>query len=139
MTEIVRLPLTASDAEILQVVRDWCARLAAEDYEGALSMVRHDDWTPQMLRDCISTYAGWHKVSEGEPGCRVTPLVAGCNAPSGEQYHNEVWHPSEGSIVPRQVLFDLPINGAWSTLTAMFEVIEEGGKLVLHFEEAHVM
>ena len=63
MTDVVRLTLNASDEEILQVVRDWCARLAVEDYAGALSMVLHDaEWTPEMFRDLISTHAGWHEL-----------------------------------------------------------------------------
>ena len=49
-TAMVRFAQDASDEDILTVVRRWSDTLAAEDYEGALTMIRAPGWTADLLQ-----------------------------------------------------------------------------------------
>lgn len=137
-TRLIRLPLEASDQQILNAVRTWCAALAAEDYEGALSMVRSTEWTVEKLQKTIEGYDGYDK--SGEYPHRLSPLDTAEYRPGDEPVNNP-WprhevDRDEGFI---SVWFDLPLDGYWSNLTATFYVEREGQDTVLELEMVHVM
>ncbi|EJN04238.1 hypothetical protein [Phyllobacterium sp. YR531] len=137
-TKLIRLPLEASDQQILNAVRTWCAALAAEDYEGARSMVRAPGWTAEKLRKTIEGYDGYNQ--SGEYPHRLSPLDTAEYRPGDEPVNNP-WprhevDRDEGLI---SVWFDLPLDGYWSDLTATFSVETEGHATVLYLDMVHVM
>jgi hypothetical protein len=135
---IARLPVSATDQEILGAVRDWAHALAAQDYERAYGMTAHDGyhaWSASLIRAVIEGYG----LAEAHPAgpFRVTPLedAKGGPRPRHEVHRHERAAP-DGIVA--EVWFDLPLNGEWSDLTATFAVHPVGDDLVLCLNEIHV-
>lgn len=126
------LPLNATDAQILDAVRQWAAALAAEDYAGALAMVEaRSHWTPELLRTVITHYGSVEPMRDGST-YRVTSLSAAQGGPSPR-------HEVDRDDDRISVWFDLPLNGQWSDLTATFDVVPRNGQLVLVLDDVTVM
>ena len=137
-SEVVRLPRSATDEQILTVVRRWADLLAAEQYDRAYGMTAHNSyhqWSPGLMRDVIEGYGlpephhrGPFRVSPvatATGGARARRKVTRRAAPAHDGEVGEVW-------------FDLPLNGEWSDLTATFTIHELNGEVVLCLEEIHV-
>jgi hypothetical protein len=126
------LPRNASDSQILDAVRAWADALAAEDYAGALALVDAlPHWTPELLQTVVTNYGSVDAMRDGST-YRVTPLDAARGGPSPR---HEV--DRDGDRI--SVWFDLPLNGAWSDLTATFDVVRRDGGLVPVLEDVTVM
>lgn len=134
----VHLPPTAADADILGVADRWAAALAAEDYGAAYGMTAHEPdfaWTPALIGNVINGYGS----PEPHPGgpFRVTDLET---AKGGPAPRHEVQWFDPVAIAGRLgvVWFDLPLNGAWSDLTATFAIWRPEDQIVLALNEIHV-
>ena len=126
------LPPDASDSQILDAVRAWADALAAEDYAGALALVdARPHWTAELLRTVITNYGSVEPNRDGTT-YRVTSLGG---ARGGPEPRHEV--DRDGDRI--SVWFDLPLNGAWSDLTATFDVIRRDGGMSLVLDDVHVM
>lgn len=141
----VKLPLAASDSDILMIVRRWCEKLVMEDYDAALSIVKHQAYmTPALLRTLVETYGSPDPPVEGEHRYKVTPLESARYRPGDEPVNNPfprhiVERNPDEVRAPIEVWFDMPLDGYWSDLTAIFDVVQEDGMLVLMFDDLHVM
>ena len=71
-------------------------------------------------------------------------VVTAIERTPGKNPQREVhrWEPpvirSSGAVARGDVLFNLPLNGAWSDLTARFELQQRHGALFLVLEEIQV-
>src|SRR5262245_21283425 len=82
------IPISASDNEIKQVVRDWLAVLADENYDLAVEMMAPEipegsgsvntkqfaSWTPELLRDVINNYGIPEPIKGQEQVYKVVPI-----------------------------------------------------------------
>jgi hypothetical protein len=133
----VGLRAEASDAEVLRVVEAWIDDLARGDYAGAFARTRHDPyygWTPELIARVVGGYGS----PDAHPSA-VRYAVTDRAAARGRPHYREV--DRDGALPPvvARVWHDLPLNGAWSDLTATFRVersADDGLDVIL--EEIHV-
>jgi hypothetical protein len=132
------MPLTAtsSNAEILAAVESWVETLALGNYELALRQVEPDsdeDWTPELLRAVIAGY-GLPEPHPSGSTFRVTPPGSAIGGPPRRTVERIDVPPGALACIEH----DLPLNGAWSDLTATFVLRSQsvGAKLLL--QEVHV-
>jgi hypothetical protein len=141
------LPADANDEQVFSVVRDWCEKLAAEDYSGAFFMTEHKfDMTPWQLKAEIEDY-WWEQPSADNPVHKVTSPVT-AQIRSGEENilpsnrWGIDWSEKPLPHAPRYlgyIHYDLPLNGFWSKLTAEFDLNMRSNGIVLELESVHVM
>ena len=139
-----KIPLTATDDEILGVVREWAAALANSDYEAAFALTDQDpyhQWTPELIKAVIQGYGLPEPRRDGQV-FRVTPMdsAKGGAQPRHAVEYFDVPRFIEGTdqMVIGEVWFDLPVNGEWSDLTANFEVRRDKTGILLVLNEIHV-
>ncbi len=126
------LPLNASDSQILDAVQDWAACLVAENYGEALALIdARPHWTPELLRTVITNYGSIEPMRDGSK-YRVTPLSTAHGGPTPR-------HEVDRAHDRISVWYDLPLNGEWSDLTAIFDVIKKENVLSLMLVDVHVM
>jgi hypothetical protein len=140
---MIVLSSAADDAAILGVARQWVAALAAGDFDGAFAMTAHDPyyaWSPNLMRRVIAGYGLPEPTPDGVEH-RVTPEATAQGGPTPR--HEVTWYSepralADGRRVVAQVWYDLPMDGAWSDLTATFEVLRDTTGTVLVLNEIHV-
>ncbi len=140
---MIRIPQLASKHDVLVAVRQWVHSLAVDDYEAAFAQTYHgptEHWTPELMHTIIANYGSPTPYEDGQL-FHVTPLE-GVRA-NGEKPTQDVqWLDSvsdrQSPIVGR-VWFDLPLNGEWSDLTAIFNIRTNDNDLVLELDDIHVL
>ena len=131
------LPITASDEDILQAVREWVDLLVSERYMDAFAYLYHpteEYWTPDLIRIVITNYGSIEPHQDGR-----TFKVTSLRMATGEftPYHEcEITRDAETS---GNIWIDLPLNGQWSDLTAILDFHAINGEIVLHLNDIHVM
>ena len=137
------LPIGSSDDEILALIRAWAAALAEGNFNRAYALTAHDPyyhWTPDLIRDVIAGYGVPRSQANGLAH-RVTALAT---ATGPIKPRHEVRRFSEprslgaGIAAIGEVWFDLPLDGAWSDLTATFEIQRTEEHLRLVLNDIHV-
>jgi len=134
----VLLRSSATDNDILSLVKRWVDALAREDYGSAYNMTAHEpyyEWTPQLIREVIEGYGLPDPHPDGP--FKVTPLKSakGDLAPRHEVDRFDSPYAS-GAI--GEVWFDLPLNDEWSDLTATFAIYRLDSNIVIALNEIHV-
>lgn len=132
------LPPDATDDDLLAAAREWVSLLVDQDYEAATAFIYQPNphasfaWTPDRIQTLINNYGSTQPMLDGRKFV-VTPLA---DAREGSTPTHEVHRvgATEGDI-----WFDLPLNGQWSDLTALFNFIPHEGHIVLQLEDIHVM
>ncbi len=134
----VRLAPDAADADILRIANRWAALLAEEDYGAAYGMTAHEPdfaWTPALIGTVINGYGSPEPHPDGP--FRVTDLEAATGGPT-PRHAVEWFDPVANAGRLGSVWFDLPLNGAWSDLTATFAIWKPDDRIVLALNEIHV-
>jgi len=127
------LPKSASDGDILDLIRRWVELLAGGRYAEALQLLdARSHWTPELLERVIRNYGSPDPTADGST-YRVTSLAT---ATDDLRPRHEIERYSSGRA---SVLFDLPLNGRWSDLTACFDVEEGPTGLRLVLDDVHVL
>ncbi len=149
--ETRHIVLSERTAEAVRVIVErWVGLLVGRKHEEALAMLAsprplldapsaETGWTPESLAQVIQNY-GSVEPREDRTTFIVTPVATAMgDGPRFEVRWLEKpvgcgWGASIG-----HAHFDLPLNGAWSDLTATFDILEteEGLSLALH--DVHVM
>jgi hypothetical protein len=132
-----RFAVDASDDELLATVDEWVELLVQERYDDALANMRaREHWTSDLLRQVISGY-GFSEPHPSGSRFRVTsPKEA-----SGRQHYRRVDRWTEANAIGAigVILYDLPLNGKWSDVTALFDILASSGPLVLELDDIHVL
>ncbi len=134
-----RLPVLSSapsDEEILTAVEAWIDDLAAGDYQAAFDRTAHDPyyaWSAELIQAVISGYG----LPEAHPSGEVFIVSRRANA-TGQPAHRLVDRAAATPDEVAEVWYDLPLNGAWSDLTATFSVQRRAGHVVLVLQQIHV-
>jgi hypothetical protein len=138
---MIRLPRNASDEQILDVIRAWVELLAQERYEEAFQMLLYhpaEHWSPELIKTIITNY-GFIEPREDGATFKVTSLK---DNPEGQPFHGVEWYgddPNGPTEYLGMAAFILPLNGEWSDVTAMFDIVEEDGELGLELDDIHVL
>lgn len=130
---MVILPADASDETILALVRQWVNFIASDRMESAQDLLDTNDvereWSPSLIRELLSRY---------EPP-RVTCVEAAQVGDLVPRHTVDRWASDTDSTRIGTVEFDLPLDGFWSDLTAIFWVKFHPEGLVLELYDIHVM
>lgn len=136
------LPHDASDEDILKVVREWVELLAQNRYEEAFALTGYastDEWSPELLHLLTANYGDLEPRQDGET-FEVTSLYDNPILPAGRKssYQDVEWQPENRGCVG-WVHFDLPLDGEWSDLTAVFKINQVTDGLALELQTIHVL
>lgn len=158
-----KLPLTASDEEVKEVVRHWVALLAEEDYAAAVEMISPEvlpangsvdfkdaaEWTPELVQAVINHFGTPEPIEGEEHIYTVVPVVVDGDDSLQEDFEKRL-QVDRGSFCQfgqeyvGGVHVGLPLaheEGEWvSDLTARFFLrpLDEN-EMVLVLEDIHVM
>ena len=139
---MITLPANASDNEILYVVRRWVDLLANGEFDEAQALLIRDgaerDWPPELVAELIISYELPPAVDTGEKA-RVTKIGDARVADIHPHPFVARWEKSGRPGVIGDVHFDLPINGIWSDLTAIFFLRQVAEGLALELFDIHVL
>lgn len=127
------LPLHSTDEHLLRFVDGWVDDLVRGDYAAAFAKTEHYPyyaWTPQLIREVIAGF--------GHPDPAGTSRVTSRESASGTQHYREIDRESvpEGGV--GLILYDLPIDGAWSDVTATFHMLASSKRLTLVLHGIHL-
>jgi hypothetical protein len=137
------LPIDSSDDQILAVARAWAAALAEGNFERAYAITAHDphyQWTPDRIGNVIAGN-GLPLTQGGGRAHRVTSLATatGPLRPRHEVHRFPKPRSLDAGVAAiGEVWFDLPLDGAWSDLTATFELQRTAEHLLLVLNDIHV-
>ena len=138
---MIQLPRNSTDEQILDVVRAWVELLAQERHEEAFQMLRYQSselWSPELIKNVITNYGFIEPCADGAM-FKVTSLK---DNPGGKPFYEVYWYgadPNRPAEYLGMAAFNLPLNGEWSDVTAMFDIVEEDGQLVLELDDIHVL
>lgn len=130
-------PATASDEELLEAVDEWVELLAQERYGEALATFgSREHWTPELLRQVIRGYG----FPEPHPSGTVFRVTSRRDA-AGKQHYRQVDRWPDPNLIGAVgiVQYDLPLNGKWSDVTALFDVLSADDLLELRLDDIHVL
>jgi len=125
--------------ELLGVIRDWFRLLAANRWDEASEMLDEPNcygirWTSEYIQYALDSAYG--------PGCRFR--VANPEGPQVTDPDDAIGTPcadvvafDDGSGYSAD--HDVPLNGAWSELTAQFEFLRRPGGLAVVLHDLHVL
>jgi hypothetical protein len=135
------LPADASDQAILALVHRWVEALAGRDYIGAASLLtqagNERDWPPGLVEDVIGRYAAPGGAS---PSLVTSPAGTRQDPPFAPRAEVARWsRPRARPEVVGTVEYDLPLNGAWSDLTAIFWIRRLPEGLALELYDIHIL
>ena len=136
---MIVLPKDATDEDIINVVRDFVNLLAKERYVEAFEMMYRnskDEMSPELIKRLIEGYGFDESVKDV---FRVASLEKMKNQEPEFQID---WLESVKGEKPRDIgtiHYDLPINGEWSDLTAIFDVYELENGIALSLYDIHVL
>ena len=113
----------ATEEEILERVRDWVEGIACGEVEEAFRVLTEgvsDRWQPRHLEYILSTYRSG--LYPGETEFRITSWKTART--EGRQPVREVtWYEPNPSFLA-VIEHDVPLNGRWSDLQAVFILVE---------------
>jgi len=136
------VPRSASDDEILTVIRNWIDALAREQYELVADALGYALAFGRPKHDCIREAIRAYSSATYYPSIERFVVTDWRTARGGnESRKQEVvrYEPNSTGLVGA-VAFDLPLNGTWSNLTADFVFFEGSDPMQgfpLGLEEIH--
>ena len=141
--DVVWMSADVPDSEILTTVRAWVDAVAAGDFNRAFAMTAHEGWrrwSPDLIREVIAGYG----IPEPAPDSVVHVVTPIDSARGGPKPRHEVdrWAPVDlgtGALQIGAVWFDLPLDGSWSDVTALFDVRRRPEGIYLVLDQIHVM
>jgi hypothetical protein len=117
----------ASDTELIDCISEWSDLMAAGDFAAAADYLHPpreesgaETWTADKLMTYTRNCGSWDELPNGER-MYVTPTAEAVTARSAP--HEVFGYENR----PPDIEFRLPMNGAWSDLTAMIDVVECDG------------
>lgn len=133
------------DAEILDAVRVFAELLAEEKYADAYENflpASDRELTPEVIKALIEGCGYAEPIEDNdEPPLRVTSLRQ-MTEPEPKDRQQVEWfdyHIERDAHVLGMAHYDLPLNGKWSDLTAIFDIIKVEGGIALSLYDIHVL
>ena len=138
---MVILAHDSSDEAIIALVQRWVNTLAAGDYVGAATLLtqagNERDWPPSLVEEVISRYEA---AGAPSPSRVTSPATATRQLPAAPHAEVTRWpRPRARPEVVGTVEYDLPVNGIWSDLTAIFWLRRLPTGLALELYDIHIL
>ncbi|MDE9449038.1 hypothetical protein J3R80_00965 [Aliiroseovarius sp. Z3] len=129
----------ANNEIVLDLVHTWIELLANKHYQAAFELTGHDSyhsWTPDLIRKVIESYG-----LPDENSLQKYEVTSVDEAQGGPKPRWEVeWFEQPGTDGRvGEVSAELPLNGTWSDLTAIFEIYLRDDKYALVLNDIHVL
>jgi hypothetical protein len=129
----------ASDSDLIALLSEWSDLMAAGDFAAAADFLHQpseesgaETWTADSLKTYIQNYGSWDERT-GQDRMRVTSTAeAAQRAPAPHEVFSYKDRPPD-------IEFALPLNGEWSDLTAMIDVVEVDGRWAFVLYDLHVL
>ncbi len=154
-------PSHPSNDEVFAFCHQWLGHLSSGDYRSAHAMIvpnSHHPWTPELIEQVIANYgsvephrSGRHfhvtppETASGTPSSqrlRVDPDDDTCTGEVHSQFPFAVYWFSDGPS-RRGALgwlhIDYPLDGQWSDLSSIFDIVPRGDSLGLDLERIEVL
>ena len=130
-----------SDEAVLTAVEEWIELLAGGRYQEAFERLDPNgpyEWSPELIRDTAAGYGDPFGHTNDGVSHRVTS-VATAEASTTPPYRDVEWRdkPIRGFI--GVVHHDVPLDGVWSDLTAIFLLREQTSGITLVLDQLHVL
>ncbi|MBW3625916.1 MAG: hypothetical protein KY468_21190 [Armatimonadetes bacterium] len=120
---MILVPWNATEEEILERVRDWVEGIACGEVEEAFRLLTEgveDRWQPRHLQYILSSYRS--DLYPGETEFRITSWKT-ARTEGREPARNVTWYEPNPSFLA-VIEYDVPLNGRWSDLQAVFILYE---------------
>jgi len=141
----IKNPALLTDLE--NAIHVWLDLLGDENYKEAYEFTFHDpyyQWTPELLEKVINGY-GLPYENDRIPIYKVTTWSTAISEPD-RKYYKEFnlfdkpgVYSNQGFVEMGEIYYDLPIEGAWSDLTATFKILQSADFTTLELNEIHVL
>lgn len=139
---MIRLNPDAVDEEILAAVEAWTELLAAGRFDDAFAQTLHRQdvgWTPELMRTVIANYGSVVPYEDG----RTFHVTSPAHLPRDHGFFFGVERYDDDPNRPQEyvgaAMYTLPLNGEWSDLTALFDLVLVDGLLHLSLDDLHVL
>lgn len=137
---MVAIPKTATDEDILSVVRQWVEVLASKDYDVFFSALGYACSMGRPGTECIQSAIDSYRSPRFFPGTERFNVTDWRTANGGNPrpLHVVTRYKPNAEGMAGAVDFDLPLNGRWSDLNAsfvLFESTNKGEEYVLSLED----
>ena len=125
---MVFLPRNFSEEQILDIVRQWVDVLAKQDYDLTFSELRYAVAFDTPGAECIKNEIERYRSTNYFPGVEEFKVTDWRTAVGGNPLplQKVIWYKPNDSKLVGAIVFDLPLNGKWSDLTADFVFTEVG-------------
>lgn len=142
----VQLPINATPQIILEAVEQWIALLVKEDYQAAYEFTEQDEkneWTHELIKAVICGYG----LPEPHPNGKIYKITAINKAKLVDRnkryqdvnyFEQPLDYTEKKAQIIGNVIYDLPLNGEWSDLSATFYILKKEEYITLELDEIHV-
>jgi hypothetical protein len=134
---MIQFSKEATDDEFSDAICKWIDLLAADNFEEAHEMMYRlpdDKWTPELMRTVVRNYGFIEPRKDGKV-FSVTPISQANQRTKHKPRRDLEWHANGDGVAH----FDLPLNGEWSDVTAIIDILRFGEKRVLRLDDIHVL
>jgi hypothetical protein len=123
---MIFVPRNASDEQVLDIVREWIDVLTKEDYEAVFAAVGYSLSFGEPGAECIRKEIKKYRSPEYFLGVEEFTVTDWRTAHGGNPTPAQkvTWYKPNSTRLAGAVVFDLPLNGQWSDLTADFVFFE---------------
>ena len=133
-----------TDKAVRSAIERWVGLLADQRFEEALAMLaRSEQWTPELLVSVIGNYGSVEPRDGGRTFSVTAPAVT---TAGGDARFEVTWldPPLTNRLdcapdLLGHARYDLPLDGAWSDVTATFDVLDLPDGVALALADVHVM
>jgi len=131
-----RLPISASDEDLRGAVEEWVDLLAAGRFRDAAAWLYSSPGAEKMTADRIEALVqeDWWDKPEADGKHIVTPRAEATGGGPRCSVIRLDADPSAGNIH-----YDLPLDGQWSSLTAILDFKPDGDTMVISLHDMHVL
>jgi hypothetical protein len=128
------------DIDIRKGIRGWLKLLAKKQFSEAadyLTPLPESAYSGELIRDHIGQYSPEYREASALERERHIPEVTDPDLIDLEKERLDIYPVADGTYVA--VEYDLPLDGVWSDLTAIFELYPVPGGWSLGLYDLHVM
>jgi hypothetical protein len=133
-----------TDKAVRSAIERWVGLLADQRFEEALAMLApSEQWTPELLGTVIRNYGSVEPREDGRTFSVTAPAVT---TEGGDARFEVTWldPPLTNRLdyapdLLGHARYDLPLDGAWSDVTATFDILALPDGVALALADVHVM
>jgi hypothetical protein len=133
-----------TDKAVRSAIERWVGLLVEQRYDEAMAMLAPSAmWTPELLVTVIRNYGSVEPRDDGRTFSVTAPAVT---TEGGDARFEATWldPPLTNRLdyapdLLGHARYDLPLDGAWSDVTATFEILDLPEGAVLALDDVHVM